>query len=50
MKNKPEDKNLYTALGQVQGIVISSELASKLRLEQTNHKGSDKITAFELHS
>ena len=51
MKNKAKEKSQCRALGQVQGIVIRSELAAKLRPEQRKHKEqeSDKTTAFELH-
>lgn len=48
-KNKATNKSQCRALGQVQGIIIRSELASKLRPEQRNHKEqeSDKTTALE---
>lgn len=48
-KNKATNKSQCRALGQVNGIVIRSELASKLRQDHRDHKEpeSDETTALE---
>lgn len=49
-KNKAVNKSHCRAFGQVEGTVVRSELASKLRPDQRNHKEqeSDKTTATEM--